>query len=117
MPIRAKTSQKCAKEKEMTSIETITGNYRSLAPQPIARLSDISEWSLLRAKIDETLRFAKRLESEESRLATLQELKAFVLKATKTRTDLATERAGIAGWRNRSAPDLAAMLYRFSLNL
>jgi hypothetical protein len=117
IPIRTKTHQKKNKAKDLISLESITVPHPTISPGPIARLSDVSEWSLLQARIEETLKFVKTLEDEDIQTATLQELKSFVLKATKQRKDLESERTKLTSLRRRSGADLAAMLYRFSLKL
>jgi hypothetical protein len=114
MPLRAKRSHRRDRLKEMATLETVTGAFPTITPGPIARLADVSEWGLLRARIEETLKFVKKLDSEENRAGTLQELKSFVMKASKGRTDLKSERSELAASRGG---DIAPTLYRFSLKL
>jgi hypothetical protein len=100
--------------KEAFPLEAITGSFSTISPGPVANLDDFHEWDLLRTKIQETLKFVKSLKSGEHRTGTRQDLRSFVVKATKARHDLRSERAELAVSCER---DLAGRLSRFALTL
>jgi hypothetical protein len=85
--------------------------------EPLASASDISDATLLKVRIDETVEYAQELEDGMAK-AVLFELSRFVLKEIKSRDDLSDLRSELQANVAKSQGDcLTQSLYRLSAKL
>lgn len=104
------------KRKEPVRLKEIHTDRFSIDTGPIASQSDFDDKWLLRVKIEETLEFAETLEDKAEKMNVLSELTTFVLKETKTNTDLEEMRECLSTVRmKRDIGELSQHLYRFAM--
>ena len=110
--------KKASKSKEEIDPEEIDVDGLGIGDGPISGIGDFDDDHLLRVRIEETFELAKGFESDQERLSVLSDVAAFVLKETKTRTDLEEIRERVReAKKKRDLQALRQALYRFSLKL